>query len=418
MKNHYNKHNAQKGGALIIFVLVLVLAGSATLFSLLDGSDVKIERDKNTAVTLAEAKVALLGYMVSRTTATVRPGDLPCPDKSADHNYDGTQDSPCSSSRIGKFPWSNVDHLGVFNEGIVLDLVDANGDRFWYAVSRNLVDPTNVPVNSDLVITSPYPWLSVYDSRGNLMTNRAVAVIVASGNVLDGQDRSSALPSAAQYLDHVTLNAVTYNNAASSPAKFISGIVYDPLNPNKVVVNDQITYITIDEVMPLIEIRVAREAKKCLDDYAKINGGNYPWAAPVIDTVTYASTTGTRFGRLPSGTFATAGCNTAQAWWADWQNFVFYTFPISHQPGSPIGCVVAGDCLTVNGSGVNRALVLMGRKAMGAQNHAIPNIANNFLEGSNASLTTNYLTYKPSDVVNYSVVNDLVQCLDGQNNCK
>jgi type II secretory pathway pseudopilin PulG len=416
MENHKTNLLAQQGGALIILVLILVIAGTTALFSVLDGRSIKIEREQKTRVTLAEAKAALIGYMVSRTSSTSRPGDLPCPDRAGDSNYDGTQDAPCSGLlRIGKFPWSNVNISGVPIEGIMLDLTDANGDRLWYAVSDNNLSGT---FNSDLLITPPpNPWLSVYDSRGNLLTNRAVAVIISPGGMLNAQDRSATLPNAAQYLDSVTLNGVVFNNAAASAAKFISGNINDPTNPDKVVVNDQVAYITIDEVMPLIEARVAREAKACLDNYAIANGGNYPWAAPDL-VATYTSTFGTRFGRLPNVVFSGMDCITSQSWWAiNWQKFVFYSFPVSQQLGSTTGCVAAGDCLTINGAGAYTAVVMLGRNAVATQDHTALN-AGSFLESTNAIPTTNYITYKPSDTANYYVVNDLVLCLDGQNNCK
>jgi hypothetical protein len=417
LSSHKISQSQQHGSALIILVLILVMAGTTAIFSILDSNSIRLERDKKTVATLAEAKSALIGYMVSITSPLEQPGDLPCPDKSSDSNYDGTQDSPCSSTRIGRFPWSNVDHLGTYNAGMAVDLSDANGDRLWYAVSRNLVDPTNVSINSDLVTAAPYSWLSVYDAQGNLLSNRAVAVIISPGNVLSGQDRSAALPTAVQYLDSVTLKGITYNNAAASPTKFISGNVNDPALSGSVKVNDQVVFITIDEVMPLIEARVARDAKQCLESYAKVNAGSYPWAAPSSD-MGYTSTVNTRFGRLPAGIFSAANCNVNQAWWSNWQNFTFYTFPVSYQPGGAANCVAAGDCLTVNGAGQYSALVLMGRNAIGAQNHAIPTNPNNFLDSTNATLATNYFFYKPSDVINFAAVNDLVVCLDGQNNCK
>ncbi|MES1986677.1 MAG: hypothetical protein V4440_01360, partial [Pseudomonadota bacterium] len=113
---------------MIILVLILVMAGTTAIFSIFDSNSIRLERDKKTVATLAEAKSALIGYMVSITSPLEQPGDLPCPDKSSDSNYDGTQDSPCSSTRIGRFPWSNVDHLGNYNAGMALDLSDANGD--------------------------------------------------------------------------------------------------------------------------------------------------------------------------------------------------------------------------------------------------------------------------------------------------
>lgn len=47
MKSHIiRKYSTQNGGALIIMALILLLAGTTALFSVLDGNGAKIERDK------------------------------------------------------------------------------------------------------------------------------------------------------------------------------------------------------------------------------------------------------------------------------------------------------------------------------------------------------------------------------------
>lgn len=438
----------QKGAALIIFAVILALAATAFLVSQLDGSGVKIERDKKTAMALSEAKAALIGYMVKRTVVGERPGDLPCPDKKTDSNYDGTQDSSCASTRIGKFPWSNADYAGAHVDGISVDLSDGDAERLWYAVSRNLVDPTNVPINSDLLVLAPYPWLQVFDSSGNLKSNRVSAVIIAPGIVLEGQDRSTALPTAAQYLDNVVLGGITYNNAATSPTKFISNIVHDPLNPDKVVVNDQITYITVDELIPQIELRVAREVKQCLDEYAAASAGKYPWPEPVDGAPFNISSTNRWFGRMtvipnietgagPDATMSpgwTPTCTAlfTSAYWTEWKNLIFYQVADNFVPSGSKSCA-GSTCISISGSGNSnagsgsyRAAVIVAAKTLPPQVRAASTSASDYLENDafsginndhQSAFSRSFVTYKPFGSY-YAVVNDLVICLDGNNACK
>ena len=244
----------QNGMALMMLVFIVALAGVAGFLSYLDGSNVKIERDKKTAAALAEAKAALIGYMLKRQPKDgERVGDLPCPDKLTDGNYDGTQDSTCASSRLGRFPWSNVDYRGIFVDGLAQNLSDGVGERLWFVVSRNLVDPTNVPVIDKGILTPPpkYPWLSVYNSKGEILTSRAAALIVSPGVIIKNQNRAGNLPSASQFLDSVYVNGINFVNSSAVATKFITGEVFD--SNKQLVSNDQIIFLTIDEVMPLIE---------------------------------------------------------------------------------------------------------------------------------------------------------------------
>ena len=235
-------------------MLVLLMVAMSVMFSYMDGSSVRIERDKKTAAALAEAKAALIGYMLKRMPPAERVGDLPCPDKSSDKNYDGTQDSPCASSRLGKFPWSNVDLKGQYIDGISIDLRDGYGERLWFVVSGNLVDPTKVPLIDDALLTSTnpiYPWLEVYDVAGNPITKKAVALIISPGYLLAGQSRSGITPSAAQFLDTSTVNSIKFTNSSSVATKFISGLIVDPVS-KMTISNDQIIFITTDELRVFI----------------------------------------------------------------------------------------------------------------------------------------------------------------------
>jgi hypothetical protein len=253
------KSNQQRGIALIIMMLVLAMVAMSAMFNYMDGSSVKIERGKKTAAALADAKAGLVGYMVKRKFPE-RAGDLPCPDKSTDKNYDGTQDSPCASSRLGMFPWSNVDLKGQYLDGIAIDLRDGFGERLWFVVSRNLVDPTNVKFIDEALLTNSnptYPWLEVYDVAGNPITKKAVALIISPGFLLAGQSRLGSTPSAAQFLDTSTVNGIKFTNSSSVATKFISGLVVDPVS-NMTISNDQIIFITTDELRVFIsKLKVA-----------------------------------------------------------------------------------------------------------------------------------------------------------------
>src|SRR5574340_386012 len=82
----------QRGAALIVMLVIMVMGAAAFLISSLSRSALQIERDKTTAAPLAQAKQALIGYAASAdlpsnpSAATPRPGNLPCPDTNNDGN--------------------------------------------------------------------------------------------------------------------------------------------------------------------------------------------------------------------------------------------------------------------------------------------------------------------------------------------
>ena len=226
---------------------------------------------------------------------------------------------------------------------------DPTGFMPWYAVSANLVDPvcvtstyntgfnpecaainpSRLALNSELLnsATPPHPWLTVRDMNGNVLSNRVAFVIIVPGPPVQGQSRPAYpnLGGANQYLDSISLPAgcgptppspactVTYSNADLDD-DFIMGDEHrwidDPANPGHQIedpnyhFNDKLLYVTIDDLMPLIEKRIAREVKQCLDDYASAAGNpnhRYPWAASATDSTAYPDRNGAynvRFGRI------------------------------------------------------------------------------------------------------------------------
>ena len=162
--------------------------------------------------------------------------------------------------------------------------------------------------------------------------------------------------------------------------------------------------------MPLLEQRVAREALKCLADYASnpaTGRGRYPWAAAVSAdyTVQLADAAGVLFGRLPQMLAATtsdssgwmsgswpASCaiaadSNANKWWNNWKNLVFYAVAPSYGPG--LGVPSCGVCLTVSPSSATQdkhvAVLVAGRQLGSWQRRGLGADAKNYLEDANAA---------------------------------
>lgn len=268
----------QRGAALMVMLVIMIIGVAAILVSSLNSSSLQIARDKTNAAALVQAKEALIGRAVADLTS---PGSLPCPDT----NDDGAAESPVGQpggncpSYIGRLPWKT---LGL------PDLRDGSGERLWYALSPNFRDYVTLnPINSNSVGT-----LVVYDNSGvTLLTppgSEAIAIVFAPGDIVASQQRDLANQNSPQnYLD---LGPNSRNNAtATGPF-----IVADKTNS----FNDRLMIIGTGDLIPTVEMRVAREAKSCLDNYAVSSAGKYPWAVPVSDTTGYTGAMATYFGRL------------------------------------------------------------------------------------------------------------------------
>jgi len=372
----------------LLLLVTLILGGAAVFYGLSRPSGLDAEKDKKTAAALEQAKAALIGYAtgVSNFSANGRPGDLPCPDL----NDSGSAWSPnCDSQplRLGRLPWKE---LGL------PDLRDGDGERLWYAVSSNFKSRTRTPcltpgatgcLNSDTrgSITIRDPSGTVIHDGSNpdpYTPSGVIAVIFAPGAVLKRQgagavqDRTCTggpcLPSgvcninpptliekckSVNYLDVVT---TVEDNAdfsdGSNTNGFINGIVRDAAK--NVIVNDRLLTITYNDLMPLLERRVAAETLNCLKIYADPPGvGRYPWATS--DITTYSDSANTLFGRMPdslSQTTASApampslwplSCSREQgSWWTNWKEHMFYGVADAYKPG--VGSPSCPTCLSVN----------------------------------------------------------------------
>ena len=299
----------QRGQALFAALLLLVAGIGALVFYMADPSHLQRATDEKTAAALAHAKEALIGWKLNDNN---RPGVLPCPDITNTGNAGGFSGNECQSY-IGRLPWKS---LGL------PDLRDGQGERLWYAVSRNFRNSASAePVNTDTKGT-----ITVYTgTTGTVTTSEAAAVIFAPGSVVGTQNRSPSdtasctAPAgtilrnlcAANYLDTAS---TTNNDSATGPY-----IVAQPTT----AFNDKLLIVSAADLMIPVEKRAAREIINLLQLYktASASGCNcYPWA-DVSDGV---SNNNLRYGRIPllgalptnwSGPFTPAPWLTNNRWW-------------------------------------------------------------------------------------------------------
>jgi len=439
----------QRGAALMLMLVIMVMGISAILIGSLSSTALQIERDKITADALSQAKDALIGYAasVNFTGGAERPGDLPCPDT----NNDGIAEASCGNAsgstgqnlRLGRLPWKT---LGL------PDLRDGSGERLWYAVSNNFKRNTRTTctapgqagcLNSD---TLGLGTITVRKTDGSILHDGsaaggtgAVAVIIAPGAILQRtdktalQDRSAAgINIASNYLDIANGedNADFIDGSATNG--FIQGQVKD--SSGNAILNDQLLTITQDNIMQILQKRVATEIKECLSDYAAQtqNKGLYPWAAKLDGSAApnYDDDSGTLFGRLPD-TFAstvadsggglkngwTTSCNmNLGSWWNNWKEMVFYGLADAYKPVNPLltpaanACTSAGACLSVNPPSATAdkkfAVIVAGKKLAGQArtSNADKGTLSNYLETPNSGGATAFAQGASSATFNDTVV--------------
>lgn len=274
------------GFALLLIVWLLLIGSLLSLSALnpaLSLSLASARQDQQTAASLAQTKRTLLGRAAADTAL---PGSLPCPDSNDDGSAELLSGNDCPTY-LGRVPYKTL--------GMPRPL-DGNGETLWYALSRNFRDDNSNAVGSD--------------SSGDLQLNgtpvlsNLAALIFAPGAAVSGQSRSASR-SAPCVTSGTTLSetlcAANYleGGNASLNTKTARNLVFTLMQTSSQF-NDQVLTIGADELLRLVEKRMLREIKSCLDDYAAASSGRYPWAASSGDTSAYRAQVGTRFGRVPT----------------------------------------------------------------------------------------------------------------------
>jgi hypothetical protein len=288
---------------------------------------------------------------------------------------------------FGRLPWQSL--------GIDLGPVDTNdiqGRIPWLIVSPNLAVTKNcMPNLTPLVIGSPvlntcpgspsqlpFPWLTVVDERGNVLSNRVAFALIMPGPPVGGVARNATAAPAA-WLNALqvkpgcptpcvpglydnagyqqangaatALVATNFSDAALKQASWIA----DPRQ-----YHNRVLWVSVDEMFRYLEARARKVIDTALTSFKSTNG-YYPYAANFNDA-TGACTANLRFGH-PATAVGNCGIGALQnlkvtsPWLTDagWQQYFAYAV-------SPI-CVAASHAcgapgLTLNGSnGVNALLI-------------------------------------------------------------
>jgi type II secretory pathway pseudopilin PulG len=421
----------QRGAALMVMLIILVLGLAATLVSSLNSASLRNERQARTAAALAQAKDALIGYAVTYgdTHSGEVHGYFPCPDTDGS-NGEGTSKSPtCGSknvSQLGRLPWKTLD---------LPALRDGDGECLWYAVSGTYKSSPK----TDLMNWDTNGQLQAYAADGTTRLdndgNQVVAVIIAPGAAQEGQARSDGsstcgsnyTPSA--YLDNNAAHGI--NNADIAAGKFVQGTAGGD-------VNDRMVFITRDELWAAMQKRsdfantlqlLTRRVAECLASYGTRNllgplNKSLPWPAPLAlgdygVNNNYNDSLGSYSGRVPHlvDTSNTATLNTMTGnslmannglacpyyaatpatelqrlypWWVNWKDHLFYALSREYRPGN-LPTVPCGNCVTVNGGGNYAAVVMLAGSRLSGQVRASSttdaqrSVITNYLEGRNAS---------------------------------
>lgn len=430
----------QRGAALMVMLIILVLGIAATLVSSMNSAALRNERQARTAAALAQAKDALIGYAITYgdTHAGEVHGYLPCPDIDGS-NGEGTSKSPCGAknvSVIGRLPWKTLD---------IPALRDGDGECLWYAISGTY---KNSP-KTDLMNWDTNGQLQAYAADGATRLdsddNQVVAVIFAPGATLNGQARSDGSstcgsnynPSA--YLDRDAAHGI--DNADIAAGKFVQGKAGGD-------VNDQLLFVTRQELWSAVQKRtdfantlrlLTQRVAECIASYGTHNllgplNKSLPRPAPLAlanygsNTNYDDSTTDIFSGRVPNSVNDSKGvtANTMTGnllmpslvggnpvnnglncprendaatltelerlypWWENWKDHLFYALSREYAPGNLL-TVPCGNCVTVNGSGNHAAVVMLAGSRLSGQVRASSTtdaqrgVIANYLEGRNAS---------------------------------
>ncbi len=314
----------------VFFLALVIFAGIFGIYfaaQLQAGSNI---REANRIASLEETRNALIGYAVRETTGgnRYRLGNFPNPDSLANGSYDGNSDinmclsnsvngvppvtgSGASKRCLGKIPWKELGiSFGTTDSHDPLGLVP------WIAVSANLAywDSCLEKLNSEVINwtytshacpavadTLPYPWLTVRDESGKVLSDRVAAVIILPGPQIATETRTQSRTPAnpgnpADYLDAIRLPlgcvacSVTYDNAGlnnefirvSPGARYPVDAENTALRGEPIPFNDRVDFITIDELLPHLERRVLADMSAALVAMSNLGATpiGYPWAAP------------------------------------------------------------------------------------------------------------------------------------------
>jgi len=251
-----NNASTQKGAALIMLFLVIMMTASIYFVTKLSVVNSPSSREQVTTDALAKAKQALLAYAVSnyeRVGSGGWYGFLPSPETPSVASEGSVRPNGETGSNrydhvLGRLPWKHMD---------IEPLKDASGECLWYAVTGDYKHGGTV--RSEMLNEDSVGMFELYDENGNALragaaADRVVAVVIAPGAQLAGQARLAADPNlfckvapnavvASDYLDAIGI----HDNASLDTLQGLDTFVTARSQQNANI-NDRIITITQQEI--------------------------------------------------------------------------------------------------------------------------------------------------------------------------
>jgi hypothetical protein len=375
----------QQGLALILFLITaLTVAGGSFFITAQRIKNSSIQTDTTTYKALAAAKQTLvaysIGYAPDDVTQSEELGRLPYPDRSSDPGgLDGMSDclsygttpGPINnlSLLIGRLPWLGTEPpCPGPNSPINFDLRDSAGERLWYAVAPHMVPNLDNALFSPDILDpdAPNQWITLYDENG-LVSDRIAFIVISAGTAHTGQNRNSNTIS--DYLDSYTVPGVGNINNYDTDLTFVKAAKSDNFN-------DKLIYVTIDELMPLIQKRILLNIRNLLTTYQTTHGF-YPHPAPLglpsYNCDTTISPSGGFIATFNTGTNActyTPATITLNPNLVPWQPYIIYEPRMDCMEGNNPNCNNQAGGLTLDGVD-NKDMILISSGF-----HTLPSTAN------------------------------------------
>lgn len=391
----------QKGAALLILLIILILGTTGLLLGSLNrSSGVALERDRITVEALVQAKEALIGNAASQSPVT-SAGYLRLPDLGPGISTEGSAAGSFSGNNkdysvIGKVPWKTFG---------ISPLRDGQGECLWYVVSGRF---KNTP-KTDAFNWDTQGQINVIDGNGSVIASNIAALLVAPGQPVDGQSHVLSDPAYTQcggnYDARNYLDSYDSSNAISGEVNYFTGstnsrVALNANNKRFVLAkndhyNDQFLFVTTDDIFrPIIRRSDFRDQISALMN------------DPYFQSVSSAS------GSKGTGNITCNNLSTAEnrTFCANWLEMLLLT---KFAPKAPI--IIDGaatpDCKFVLIFGGQKSAVQVRRTATEKGAPA------NYLEGANLTSFAIPTANKPSSFNGASIFNannpsaDLLRCI-------
>lgn len=401
----------QRGAALLLIMLAVLVAGTAVLVSKLTSSNLNSLKLGKTQDSLAMSRQALLDYAaVQPDLALGQAASLPCPDINdalglAEGVAHTANCGATGTTVMGRFPWRT---LGVEPPK------DGSATCLWYVVSGGWKDAG--PTTAAMINSDSNGQLQLWGVEaanvieGNQPDERPVAMLIAPMMPLQGQQRSA--DASRQCSDSFAAGNFLDTDSGSGIANSSLGGTADGIDVFAVVAgtsethNDRIATISRADLEAVLTMRADFETgldalgitlAQCLADYARRNAGGLndkrlPWPAPMaladyrVDGMYDDVNVGVISGRLPdlvndsnvltgnptSNALGACDSATVVAWtpgmqnlWRNWKDHFFYVIAESHAPDAATPSVCS-NCLTVNGGGQYVGVVMFANSRLTA----------------------------------------------------